>query len=181
MYNLVGTALVELVKSQKSFSATDFSWYQQLVEIYLGLQYSEQFLMTKKMKIETPETIRTSLQLGEWVTSIDFKDAFFHILIQTQTRKYLRFHVQAQSYQFKALPLGVPTAPTKFMVIAKVKWMALHEVIRIHQYLDDKSVKPRSHQTCLQYMETLVALCQELGWIVNIENQNWTPNKSSIS
>ena len=29
--------------------------------------------------METPETIRTSLQQGEWVTSVDFKDAYFHI------------------------------------------------------------------------------------------------------
>ena len=56
--------------------------------------------------METPETIRTSLQQGEWVTSIDFKDAYFHIPIQEQSRKYLRFHVQGQTYQFKALPFG---------------------------------------------------------------------------
>ena len=31
--------------------------------------------------METPETIRTSLQQGEWVTSVDFKDAYFHIPI----------------------------------------------------------------------------------------------------
>ena len=44
--------------------------------------------------METPETIRTSLQQGEWVTSVDFKDAYFHIPIQEQSRKYLKFHVQ---------------------------------------------------------------------------------------
>ena len=44
--------------------------------------------------METPETIRTSLQQGEWVTSIDFKDVYFHIPIQEQSRKYLRFHVE---------------------------------------------------------------------------------------
>ena len=29
--------------------------------------------------METPETIKTSLQTGKWVKSIDFKDAYFHI------------------------------------------------------------------------------------------------------
>ena len=37
------------------------------------------FLKVEIFKMETPETIRTSLQQGEWVTSIDFKDAYFHI------------------------------------------------------------------------------------------------------
>ena len=45
--------------------------------------------------------------------------------------------------------------------------MALHKGIKIHQHLDDWLVRARSHQTCLQH--TLVALCQELGCIINIE------------
>ena len=103
--------------------------------------------------METPETIRTSPQQGEWVTSIDFKDAYFHIPIQEQSRKYLRFHVQGRTYQFKALPFGLSTAPLGFTVVAKeVKLMAIHKGIKIHQYLDD-----------------LVKMCQDLGWLVNLE------------
>ena len=75
------------------------------------------------------ETIRTSLQQGEWVTSVDFKDAYFHIPIQEQSRKYLRFHIQGRAYQFKALPFGLSTAPLEFTVIPKeVKLMAIHKV-----------------------------------------------------
>ena len=33
------------------------------------------------------ETIRTSLQQGEWVTSVDFKDAYFHIHTQELVNK----------------------------------------------------------------------------------------------
>ena len=104
--------------------------------------------------METPETIRTSLQQGEWVTSIDFRDAYFHIPIQEQSRKYLRFHVQGQTYQFKALPFGLSTAPLEFTVIAKeVKLMASHKGIRIHQYLDDWLVRAKSHQAGLQHTQ----------------------------
>ena len=39
--------------------------------------------------METPESVRASLQTGEWVMSIDFKDASFHIPINPLTRKYL--------------------------------------------------------------------------------------------
>ena len=104
----------------------------------LDLSNLNLFLKTEKFKMETPETIRTSLQKGEWVTSIDFKDAYFHIPIQEQSRKYLRFHFQGQTYQFKALPFGLSTAPMEFTIIAKeVKLMAIQNGIRIHQYLDD--------------------------------------------
>ena len=92
-----------------------------------------------------------------------------------QSRKYLRFHVQGKSYQFKALPFGVSTAPLEFTVVTKeVKLIALQKGIRIHQYLENWLVRVRSHQTCLQHTQTLVSLCLDLGWLVNMENQNWT-------
>ena len=94
---------------------------------------------------------------GEWVTSVDFKDAHFHIPIQEQSRKYLRFHIQGRSYQFKALPFGLSTAPLEFTVTPKeVKLMAIHKDLRIHQYLDDWLVRVRSHQVCLQHTQELV-------------------------
>ena len=43
---------------------------------------------------EIPETIRLSLQKWEWVTSLDFSNAYFHILIAQRSRKYLRFSHQ---------------------------------------------------------------------------------------
>ena len=46
----------------------------------LDLSFLNHFLKAEKFKMQTPETIRTSLQTREWVTSIDFKDAYFHIL-----------------------------------------------------------------------------------------------------
>ena len=136
------------------------------------------FLNTELFKMETPETIRTSLQAGEWVTSIDFKDAYFHIPIHSQSRKYMRFHLQGRSYQFKALPFGLSTAPMEFTVVAKeVKLMALQRGIRIHQYLDDWLVRASIHDTCLQHTQTLVTLCQELGWLVNKEKSELAPKQ----
>ena len=99
----------------------------------LDLNTLNTFLNIESFKLETPETIRASLQAGEWVTSIDFKDAYFHIPIHSQSRKYMRFYIQGRSYQFKALPFGLSTAPMEFTVVAKeVKLMALQRGIRIH-------------------------------------------------
>ena len=124
--------------------------------------------------METPETIRTSPQQGEWVTSIDFKDAYFHIPIQEQSTKYLRFHVQGQTYQFKALPFGLSTAPLEFTVVAReVKLMAIHKGIRIHQYLDAWLVRARSHQVCLQHTQDLV----RIGRLVNLEKSELEPKQ----
>ena len=151
LHQLIDKNAVELVLTQASLG-----FFNQLFLVskpnnkwrpILDLSKLNVFLKVEKFKMETPETIRTSLQRGEWVTSIDFRDAYFHIPIQEQSRKYLRFHVQGQTYQFKALPFGLSTAPLEFTVVAKeVKLVAIQKGIRIHQYLDDWLVRARSHQ-----------------------------------
>ena len=45
-------------------------------------------------KMETAESIRKSIRKGEWVTSIDLTDAYFHVPIHRQSQKYLRFQTK---------------------------------------------------------------------------------------
>ena len=54
------------------------------------------FLLIEKFKMETPESIRTSLIPPEWVTSIDLSNAYLHIPIHPNSRKYLRFCHRSQ-------------------------------------------------------------------------------------
>ena len=90
----------------------------------------------------------------------------------------MRFHIQGRSYQFKALPFGLSTAPMEFTVVAKeAKFQALQKGIRIHQYLDNWLIRARSHQICLQHTRTLTSLCQELGWLVNTEKSELEPKQ----
>ena len=128
--------------------------------------------------METPETIRLSLQKGEWVTSLDFSDACFHIPINPRSRKYLRFHLHGQTFQFRALPFGLATAPLEFTkVVKKVKLMAQSRGIRIHQYLDDWLLRAPCRETCVNQTQTLMALCQQLGWLVNLQKSELVPQQ----
>ena len=114
LHQLIDKNAVELVQNQ-----TSSGFFNRLFLVLkpnnkwrpiLDLSKLNLYLKMEKFEMKTPETIRTSLQQGEWVTSIDFKDAYFHIPIQEQSRKYLRYHVQGRTYQFKALPFGLSIA-----------------------------------------------------------------------
>ena len=70
----------------------------------IDLSSLNQYLTVSKFKMETPESIRASLRQGEWVTSIDLSDAYLHLPIHPQSRKFLSFHHQGISYQFTSLP-----------------------------------------------------------------------------
>ena len=47
----------------------------------LDLRQLNAFIVKTKFKMETAETIRQSLEKGHWITSLDFSDAYFHIMI----------------------------------------------------------------------------------------------------
>ena len=131
--------------------------------------------------METPETIRTSLQQGEWVTSIVFQGC---LLPYTNTGTVQEISeiscpgsdIPIQSSAFRSVhsTLGVHCNNKE------MKLMAIHKVIGIHQYLDDWLVRARPHQVCLQHTQELVKICQELRWLVNLENQNWNQGRSSF-
>ena len=146
--------------------------------LILDLSALNRFLKVKTFKMETPESIRLSLQPGEWVTSLDFSDAYFHIPISPNSRKFLRFSFHNQTFQFRALPFGLSTAPMEFTIVVKEdKLMAQARNIRMHQYLDDWLIRAKDRDTCVQDTQTLLALCQELGWVVNLSKSELEPKQ----
>ena len=99
------------------------------VEASHRLKQAQHFSTRRKVQNgKLPESIRTSLIPGEWVSSIDLSDAYLHIPIHPSSRKYLRFCYKAQVFQFTSLPFGLATAPQVFtMIVKEVKLMASQE------------------------------------------------------
>ena len=127
-----------------------------------------QFLRIERFKMQTPESIRTSLNTGKWVTSIDLQNAYLHIPIHPRSRKYLRFAHRSQIYQFTSLPFGLAPAPQVFtMIVKEVKLMALSRGIRIHQHLDDWLIRAQSPEESSHNTKVVVDLTESLGWMIN--------------
>ena len=144
----------------------------------IDLSVVNKYLHVPTFKMETAKNIRDSLQEGEWVTSLDLTDAYFHIPIHPRFQKYLRFNVGDRSYQFIALPFGIATAPLEFTMVAKeVKLMALAQGIRIHQYIDDWLMRAKTKQECQENTHRLIHLVQSLGWIINFEKSDLIPTQ----
>ena len=172
-------ALVEKLVVEKVVVRTSLSFYNRLFLVpkpdnkwrpILDLSQLNLFLKTNTFKMETPETIRVSLHKGECV---------FHIPIHPRSRKYLRFFLNSKAYQFTDLPFGLATAPLEFTkVVKEVKLMAQARGIRIHQYLDDWLLRAPDPGTCQQNTQTLLDLCRELGWVVNMKKSELVPQQN---
>ena len=145
----------------------------------IDLSVVNTFLHVPTYKMETAEVIRASLQTGEWMASIDLTDVYFHVPIHQKFQKYLCFHVQGQAYQFRALPFGIATAPLEFTrVVKEVKFIALLQGVRIHQYLDDWLVRAKDPDSCARDVQKLINLVEKLGWIVNLKKSELKPTQN---
>ena len=147
---------------------------QQPVETDSGLEHLEHLFEHRVVQDGDP---RDNKNLPT-VSGVGHIHRFQRRILPHTNSQYMRFHLQGRSYQFKALPFGLSTAPMECTVVTKeVKLMALQKGIRIHQYLDDWLVRASTHDTCLQHTQTLTTLCQELGWLVNREKSELVPQQ----
>ena len=88
--------------------------------------------------METVASVLLSVREGDFLASLDLKDAYFQIPIHGSSRKLLRFMSEGTVYQFKALCFGLSTAPQVFTrVFAAVSAWAHARGIRLLRYLDD--------------------------------------------
>ena len=59
-------------------------------------------IQVMKFKMETPQQVITAINPGDWMSSIDLKDAYFQIPIHKRSRRYLRLAWDTIKYQFRA-------------------------------------------------------------------------------
>ena len=120
--------------------------------------------------METQCAIRKALTQGDWVNSIDLKDAYFHIPVRPTAQKYLRFIHLQEVYQFKALHFGLTSVPREFSRVTETpRAISHHQSINLHIYLDDWLVRARSFQQCRQDTAITLRQTNTLGFIINKE------------
>ena len=69
----------------------------------IDLSVLNQHLIVPHFKMETNRSIRGSIHLGMWTTSLDLTAAYFHIPISPKFRKFLRFVWEDGVYAFKTM------------------------------------------------------------------------------
>ena len=135
-----------------------------------------QFIVVPSFKMETLFSIIAALQPQEWITKIDLKDAYHHILVHVNIRKYFRFVVARVVYQFCVLPFWLSTAPREFTTLAPVVQLLRTQGIRVHAYLDDWIIRANSQEQSLEHTQQTIQLLQSLGWMINWDKSMLQPS-----
>ena len=80
----------------------------------IDLSHLNEFVHLTRFKMETVASVVLSVREGDFLASLDLKDAYFQIPIHPSSRKLLRFTSEGTVYQFRTLCFGLSTAPQVF-------------------------------------------------------------------
>ena len=146
----------------------------------IDLSHLNDFVQLTSFKMETVASVLLSVREGDFLASLDLKDAYFQIPIHGSSRKLLRVMSEGTVYQFKALCFGLSTAPQVFTrVFAAVSAWAHSRGIRLLRYLDDWLVLSSSEKKAKESIRDLLSLCHTLGIVINEKKSDLVPSQSA--
>ncbi|KAJ1165465.1 hypothetical protein NDU88_005893 [Pleurodeles waltl] len=112
------------------------------------------------------------------MVSVDLQDAYFHIPILKSHRKYLRFVVGSQHYQFAVLPFGLTSVPRVFTkVMAVVAAELRRRGIAVFPYLDDWLIKAKTQELVRCHLQSTTQLLYDLGFSINVPKSHLEPSQ----
>ncbi len=115
-------------------------------------------------RIITLKQIHSQICPGDWLFSLDLKDAYFHIQIAPHHRRFLRFAFEGVSYQYTVLPIGLSLAPQPFMKCMDAAISQLRQLgIRILNYLNDWLILAQSEDELLYHRSMLLRMPRTQG------------------
>ena len=131
--------------------------------------------------METVASVVLTVREGDFLASLDLKDAYFQIPIHRSLRKLLRFMSEGTVYQFQALCFRtVDRSPRSSPESSRWcrQWAHTHG-IRLLRYLDDWLVLSSSEQEAKQAVRALLSLCCTLGIVINEKKSDLVPSQTA--
>ena len=106
--------------------------------VILDLSTLNKSIKCPTFRMTTLQDVRRLLPAGSFMTSIDLKDAYWHVPIHKSFRKYLGFRLGRRKCQFRVLPFGLNIAPRVFTKLTKPILRELRLLgVGVLVYLDD--------------------------------------------
>ena len=144
----------------------------------IDLSHLIRFVDVSHFQMVTIQSVLLSVRQGDWMASINLKEAYLQVPVHPASRHFLRFMFRGTVYQFKALCFGLSTAPQVFTRVMAPVSCILHSLgIRMRRYLDDWLVQSSSRESLHEDLQTVLQLCQELGIVIYPQKSNLIPSQ----
>ena len=140
----------------------------------IDLSHLIRFVDVSHFQLETIQSVLLSVRQGDWMASIDLKEAYLQVPVLPASRHFLHFMFRGTVYKFNALCFGLSTAPQVFSRVMAPVSALLHSLgIRMRRYLDDWLVQSSSRED----LQTVLQLCQELGIVIYPRKSHLIPSQ----
>ncbi|KAL0150616.1 hypothetical protein M9458_054077, partial [Cirrhinus mrigala] len=124
------------------------------------------------------EAIKVMFQIRseDWFVTIDLKDAYFHVSIIPQHRKFLRFAFRGKAYQFRVLPFSLALSRCTFTKCVDAALAPLRlQGIRILNYINDWLILAQLEQVAVQHRDVVPTHMKEVGLRLNTKKSVLSP------
>ncbi|KAI2668522.1 Transposon Tf2-11 polyprotein [Labeo rohita] len=139
----------------------------------LDLRLLNRSVMRLKFKMLNINQVVSQIRSEDWFVTIDLKDAYFHVSILPQHRKFLRFAFRGEAYQYRVLPFGLALSPHTFTKCVDAALAPLRlQGIRILNYIDDWLILAQSEQVATQHRDVVLDHMKELGLRLNAKKKD---------
>ena len=144
--------------------------------VILDLSALNKSILCPSFKMTTIRDVMRALPRGAFATSIDLKDAYWHIPIKPYYRKFLGFRIGEVKYQFRAMPFGLNIAPRVFTKLCRTILKQLRlQGIQVLVYLDDWLIWANSVEQCRLATQKVIQVLTKRGFLVNMEKSRLEP------
>ena len=135
-----------------------------------------------KFSMETLMNIRDWIKPGAYCIGLDLRDAFLHIPISAESKKYLRFRWLDELLEWQVLPFGLTSSPRVITKVLKPVIAFLRSVwgILISIYIDDILIQHTSASTCSLHAQLVVLVFNCLGWGFKPEKCDIEPKQKFV-
>jgi hypothetical protein len=130
-------------------------------------------------RMSTLARIVPLLRRGDFLTSVDLTWAFMSVPVAPGSRPLLSFRFRGQTYEFRAMPFGLCSAPrsfTKMLLPVLAKLRERFPGLRVWAYIDDLLIATRSRQESIAATEALLEMLRDLGFEPNMGKSETTPS-----
>lgn len=144
----------------------------------INLKPLNAYVRKQHFKMDTLAKVLNLVKPNMWAISLDLKDAYLHVPIHKNHRKYLRFCINNKCYQFTAMCFGPTQAPRAFTKITSVVTAYLRmQDVTLASYLDDWLMLNFLIQILLEQRDKTLNLLMDLGFIINLDKSFLVPSQ----
>ena len=144
----------------------------------LNLKAFNTFVRYRHFKMDGLSAALQLMRPQCFMASVDLRDAYYSVSIDQTHRKYLRFVLNGEVFEYTCLPNGLASAPRLFTKLLKPVLSTLRaKGFNVVGYIDDIFIQGDTFEDCEKAVKVTVDTFTELGFLVHTVKSELTPTK----